>query len=119
MTRADRYQHIGSKGNLWNDLHMTPTERRHLVVTPTVLRGYQQQERTLEKRVAEEQDQEALRMERTQLLRQQRRFHLQDTQRRTAALQLASSQIPSCPAHARPHSPDEPPPSLLHEALTR
>jgi hypothetical protein len=32
------YQHCGSKGNVWSDLHMTPEDRRHLVVTPTVLR---------------------------------------------------------------------------------
>lgn len=51
-----RYQHIGSKGNLWNDIHMTPDERRHLVVTPTVVRGLRQQERTLEKKMQEEED---------------------------------------------------------------
>ena len=34
------YQHCGSKGNVWSDLHMTPEDRRHLVVTPTVLKGY-------------------------------------------------------------------------------
>ena len=33
------YQHCGSKGNVWSDLHMTPEDRRHLVVTPTVLRS--------------------------------------------------------------------------------
>lgn len=86
------YQHIGSKGNLWNDIHMTPDERRHLVVTPTVVRGLRQQERTLEKKMQEEEDRKRAQMERTMLMRQQRRFFVQDQNLRTARLQLMSRQ---------------------------
>lgn len=43
------YQHLGSKGNLWNDLYHTPDRRRPLVITPTVVRGYESQKRIEEK----------------------------------------------------------------------
>jgi len=74
------YQHCGSKGNVWADLHMTPEERRHLIVTPTVLRGYDQQMRTVAKHLHTEQEQAATRMERIVYERQMRRFRLQEQQ---------------------------------------
>jgi len=75
------YQHCGSKGNVWSDLHMTPEDRRHLVVTPTVLRGYDQQMRTVAKHLRSEQEVAATRMERVVYERQIRRFRLQEQQR--------------------------------------
>ena len=88
------YQHCGSKGNVWADLHMTPEERRHLVVTPTVIRGYDQQMRTVAKHLKSEQETSATRMERIVYERHMRRFRLLEQQRNREMLEARSSQRP-------------------------
>ena len=86
------YQHCGSKGNVWADLHMTPEDRRHLVVTPTVIKGYDQQMRTVQKHLRTEHEDTAARMERIVYERQARRFRLTEQQRERETLEERSSQ---------------------------
>jgi hypothetical protein len=89
------YQHCGSKGNVWSDLHMTPEDRRHLVVTPTVLKGYDVQMRTVAKHLHAEEEAKAARLEKVAYERNVRRFRLTEQVKAREVLEVRASQRPA------------------------
>lgn len=87
------YINVGSKGNMWNDLYHTPDRRRPLVITPTVIRGFETQESVNVRHEQKEADKLESRQERVLFEREQRRWQLEVKKGETQALESKAGQV--------------------------
>lgn len=87
------YINVGSAGNVWNDLYHTPDRRRPLVITPTVIRGFQTQEGVGARHDVKKAEQQEARVETVLFEREQRRWQVEERKAQSMALQAKAGQL--------------------------
>lgn len=87
------YINVGSAGNVWNDLYHTPDRRRPLVITPTVIRGFQTQEGVGARHDVKQAEKKDARVETVLFEREQRRWQIEERKAQTMALQAKAGQL--------------------------
>uniref|UniRef100_A0A6U6B7R8 Uncharacterized protein n=1 Tax=Guillardia theta TaxID=55529 RepID=A0A6U6B7R8_GUITH len=94
------YMHVGSNGNLWSDLERMPAERRHLVLTPTVMKGQEEHIKHVQRHMEQELVSHIDRIERVNCERSIRRYALQEQQMKNIEIYMRARQKRPFSAHA-------------------